>query len=285
MPIDVAQAVGYTLPAIPFTYEERDVMLYALAVGLGDPPTDAHTLQYTYENGLQVLPTFGVVPPFSALMGLGSVPGMDINPMMILHGEQYLELKGPIPTSGTLTSTPKVTGVYDKGKGALILMDADTADDKGNVVFSNQFSIFVRGEGGFGGDRGPSVKVEPPDRDPDAVEEFRTLPQQALLYRLCGDRNPLHADPNMASMVGFEQPILHGLCSFGVVGHAVLKHYCGYDAAKFKSIRVRFSGHVFPGETMVTKMWKDGDARVLLEAEVKERGVTCVSNAVVELNP
>lgn len=283
MPIDPAQATGHVMDPLPFTYEERDAMLYALAVGLGVPPTDEQQLQYAYENGLKVLPTFGVVPPFNALMGLGSVPGVDINPMMILHGEQYLEIKGPIPTSGTLTSAPKVAGVYDKGKGALILLDVDTTDEKGNLIFYNQFSIFVRGEGGFGGDRGPAATFKKPSRAPDVVEEFTTLPQQALLYRLCGDRNPLHADPGMASMVGFEQPILHGLCTFGVVGHAVLKHYCGWDAAKFKSIKVRFSGHVFPGETIVTKMWKESDTRVLLEADVKERGVTCVTNAAVEL--
>ncbi len=285
MPIDVDQALGATMEAIPFAYEERDVLLYALAVGLGDPPTDPQTLAYTYENGLTVLPTFGVIPPFAALMGLAGVPGMEINPMMILHGEQYLELKGAIPTSGTLTSTPKIAGIYDKGKGALILMDVDTIDAQGNWVCYNQFSIFVRGEGGFGGERGPSAGAGAPDRAPDATEEFRTLPQQALLYRLCGDRNPLHADPGMASMVGFEQPILHGLCTFGVVGHAVLKHYCGYDAAKFKSIKVRFSGHVFPGETIVTQMWRESDTRVALQAKVQERDTICVSNAVAELNP
>ena len=284
MPIDASQALGHVMDPLPFAYEERDVMLYALAVGLGVPPTDEKQLQFVYENGLQVLPTFGVIPPFNALMGLGSVPGVDINPMMILHGEQYLEIKGDIPTSGSLTSSPKVSGVYDKGKGALILIDVDTTDAQGNAVFFNQFSIFVRGEGGFGGDRGPAVSIEAPDRAPDTVEEFVTLPQQALLYRLCGDRNPLHVDPGMASMVGFDQPILHGLATFGVVGHAVLKHYCDYDAKKFKSIKLRFSGHVFPGETIVTKMWQESDSRILLEAEVKERGTTCVSNTAVELN-
>lgn len=284
MPIDPSQAVGAAITPMSFTYDERDVMLYALGVGLGDPPTDEHTLPYTFENDLKVLPTFGVIPAFPSLMGLGSVPGIEFNPMMLLHGEQYLELRAPIPTGGTLTSSPKVGAIYDKGKGAVVLVDVDTADEAGNVVAFNQFTVFLRGEGGFGGDRGPGPTNEAPGRDPDIVEEFATLPQQALIYRLSGDRNPLHADPNFAAIGGFERPILHGLCTFGVVGHAVLKHYCGYDAAKFKSIKVRFSGHVFPGETIVTKMWKESDTKVLLEADVKERGTTCVSNAAVELN-
>jgi len=283
MPIDVAQAVGHELAPMPFSYEERDVMLYALGVGLGGSPTDPGTLQYTFENDLKVLPTFGVIPAFPALMQIGNVPGLEFNPMLLLHGEQYTELKAPIPTSGTLTTKARISAIYDKGKGALVLIDADTVDGKDAVVCSNQFSIFLRGEGGFGGESGPKPTHEAPERAPDAVEEFQTLPQQALIYRLSGDRNPLHADPNFAAMGGFDRPILHGLCTYGIVGHAVLKTYCDYDPAAFKSIKARFSGHVFPGETIVTKMWKDGST-ITLQADVKERGTTCISNAAVQLN-
>lgn len=285
MPIDVAKAMAHEFTPLDFSYTERDVMLYALGVGAAATnPTDPKELQFVYENGLKVLPTFGVIPPFAALSGLMGVPGLEFNPMMLLHGEQYLEIrKHPIPTEATLTSTAKISGIYDKGKGALVTLDVTSKDHKGDDVFLNTFSVFLRGEGGFGGERGPEPGNEPPKREPDAVCEEATQPNQALIYRLSGDRNPLHADPQFAAMGGFEKPILHGLCTFGFVGRAVLKTYCDNDPTKFKSIKVRFASSVFPGETLITKMWRDGN-RVLLETSTKERGKVVISNAAVELN-
>src|SRR5437870_4309511 len=252
MPVDV-KAVGRKLEAVTHEYGERDVMLYALGVGCG---TDE--LQFTYERDLKVLPTFAVIPSFPAMMALGGV--MDVNPALVLHGEQRIELHGTIPTSGKLTTTPTVKAIYDKGKAALVIVETDTVDSKGRLLFRNTMGIFARGEGGFGGDRGPSgPRNVPPDRKPDKTVAMKTLEQQALLYRLSGDMNPLHADPNFAKIGGFETPILHGLCTFGHVGRAVLASYGGNDPARLKDFEVRFAGVVYPGETIVTEMW-DGNA-------------------------
>ncbi len=285
MPIDEKKALAAELDGVPYEYSDHEVMLYALGVGAGSPQTAPEQLQFTYEGDLKVLPTFGVVPPFPSLMGLMGAPGLDFNPMMLLHGEQYMEVrKHPIPTSGTLTTKPKISAIYDKGKGALVLLDAVTSDENGEEIFFNTFSVFLRGEGGFGGESGPKPTNAAPDRDPDKVVEMPTLPQQALIYRLCGDRNPLHADPGFASMGGFDKPILHGLCTFGIVGRAVLQEYCDNDPAKVKSIKVRFSGNVFPGETIVVEMWKESDDKILVRAKTAERGLDVITNAAVTLN-
>jgi acyl dehydratase len=272
MSVDLSM-VGKRLQSTQFTYGEKDVMLYALGIGAG-----THELQLTYEGDLKVLPTFGVIPAFPALFAMGSV--MSVNPMMVLHGEQRIELFRPIPTRGTLTTTPTIRAIYDKGKAALLIVDADTVDEKGTLLFKNTFGTFARGEGGFGGERGPSgPKNVPPDRTPDAVVEMRTLPQQALIYRLSGDMNPLHADPAFAKMGGYDTPILHGLCTFGHVGRAVLRRFCRNDPARFKALEVRFSGVVFPGETIVTEMWKIGAGQLIVQAKTKERGEMVISAA------
>jgi acyl dehydratase len=205
---------------------------------------------------------------------------MAVNPAMVLHGEQRIELSGPIPTHGTVTTTPTIRAVYDKGKGAVIVVVAVTIDDTGTVLFKNTFTTFARGEGGFGGDRGPTgAKNAPPSRPADAVVRAKTLPQQALIYRLSGDMNPLHADPEFAKLGGYQQPILHGLCSFGYVGRAVLRTYCGNEPVRLQSLDVRFSGVVFPGETIVTEMWLEDGGRVVLQARTEERGDVVISNA------
>ncbi|MEA2625021.1 MAG: hypothetical protein QOD06_1066 [Candidatus Binatota bacterium] len=274
MSVDL-NAVGKKLESSTFEYGEKDVMLYALGVGCG--PDD---LKYVYEQSLEVLPTFAVIPAFPALFAMGTA--MEVNPMMVLHGEQRIELAGPIPTSGTLTTTPTITGIYDKGKGALIVIDAETVDAKGRLVFRNSFGAFARGEGGFGGARGPGgPRNVTPSRPPDHVVERATLPQQALLYRLSGDMNPLHADPAFARMAGFERPILHGLCTFGVVGRAVLASCAGDDPGRFRAFEARFSGVVYPGETIVTEMWDEGGGRIVVQARTRERGDAVISNAAV----
>ncbi len=285
MPIDISKALGAELTPLAYEYDQKAVMLYALGVGAGVEATDPEELKFVYENdpGLFVLPSFGVIPPFPALMGLLAVEGMEINLMMLLHGEQYMEIrKHPVPTAGKLTTYPKVANIYDKGKGALIELEAETKDEAGDVVYYNVFGTFIRGEGGFGGEKGPAAGNEPPDRAPDKVIEMKTLPQQALIYRLSGDINPLHADPNFASMAGFEKPILHGLCTFGFACRAILKSYCGNDPEKFKSVKVRFSRHVFPGETIVTEMWEEG-GKIIFQVKAAERGEVAISNAAVEL--
>ncbi len=277
MPVDLS-AVGKKLPPTVYEYSEKEVMLYALGVGAGPDQ-----LAYVYERELKVLPTFAVIPAFPALFSMGTA--MDVNPVMVLHGEQRIELNGAIPTRGRLTTTPTIRAIYDKGKGALLVIDAETVDEKGKVLFKNTFGAFARGEGGFGGERGPSgARNVPPDRKPDATVEMRTLPQQALIYRLSGDMNPLHADPEFAKMAGYDRPILHGLCTFGHVGRAVLETYCGDDPARFKAFEVRFSGVVYPGETIVTEMWKASATEIIVQARVRERpGDVVISTAGVTI--
>ncbi|MDW7740129.1 MAG: MaoC/PaaZ C-terminal domain-containing protein [Bacillota bacterium] len=280
MPID-PKLVGKELPSLEISYSTKDIILYALGIGAGAEPDE---LKFVYENELEVIPTYGVIPPFGALMGIVGMEGMDFNLAMLLHGEQYLEIYKTIPVEGKMTSYPKISGIFDKGKGALVEIDVTTRDSKGEELFMNRFSTFIRGEGGFGGDRGPEPGNEPPERKPDRVVEMKTLPQQALLYRLSGDFNPLHADPGFAAMGGFEKPILHGLCTFGFAGRAVIREYCGNDPSRFKAIKVRFSRHVFPGETIVTEMWKVKDDQIIIRSKTAERGEYCLTNAAVWLN-
>ena len=203
---------------------------------------------------------------------MDAMPG--VNPVMLVHGEQRIELRGPIPTSGKLSGTGHISAIYDKGSGALLVVDSETKDASGNVLFTNSFGAFIRGEGGFGGERGPSAssKNVPPERAPDHTIEYKTSPDQAAIYRLSGDRNPLHIDPEFAKLGGFDKPIIHGLCTFGFVGRAVLEAVCGGDPDKLKAFEVRFSGVAFPGETIVTQIWNDSDGKVLVQATTAERG-------------
>jgi len=288
MPIELAKALGAALPPMDYTWNEDALILYALGAGIGldADPTSPEVLQYTYENGLKALPTFGVVPSFPALMGLMSVPGMSFNPMMLLHGEQYLEiLRRPVPTSARTRSEGTVKAIYDKGKGALVIIEVTTTADDGSPLFRNEFGIFLRGEGGFGGEPGPAAGNEPPARAPDAVVETPTTARQALLYRLSGDKNPLHADPGFAKLGGFDRPILHGLCTFANVGRAVIQACAGNDPTRFQSIRVRFVRPVMPGETIVTEMWDAGGGTILLRARTKEKDTVVISNAKATLAP
>jgi acyl dehydratase len=255
MALDLS-AVGKELPPSTYEYGDREVILYALGVG-----ATTQELDFVYEKNLKVLPTFAVIPAFPALMGLGRV--LEFNPAMLLHGEQRIELRGAIPTSGKLTTQGKVSAIYDKGSGALVVVDAETKDESGNVLFTNTFGAFIRG----------------------ITVEYKTSPDQAALYRLSGDRNPLHIDPDFAKLAGFDRPILHGLCTFGHVGRAILHSVCGSDPARLKAFEVRFSGIVFPGETIVTEIWKESDTRVIVQARTAERGEPVISNAAATIVP
>ncbi len=267
--VAIPEALGIELPPTSFEYEDRDVMLYALGVG-------ASELDFVFERNLKVLPTFAVIPGFPAMMGLAAT--VEINPVMLVHGEQRIKLHKPIPPKGKLTTSGKVTGVYDKGKGALLVVEAETKDDKGEVLFANTAGVFVRGAGDFGGERGPEAGNKAPERAPDKSVEMQTLPIQAMIYRLSGDRNPLHIDPAFAKMAGYDTPILHGLCTYGHVGRAVLNEYCDNDPARMTGLEVRFSRVVFPGDSITTEMWDEGGGRIVLQAKT-QRGDVVISNA------
>jgi acyl dehydratase len=283
MPIDPQQALAAKFPPAETRYDADDVILYHLGIGAGAPQTDPNELEYAYEKNLKVLPSFGVIPVFGAMGGsLFNTPGLKFNPAMLLHGEQDIELHRPLPTSAELVSESRIAGLYDKGKAALVVFEVKTSEKGGAPLFTNRFSLFLRGEGGFGGDSGPRVGNEAPQRAPDLTVESKTLPQQALLYRLSGDKNPLHADPAFAKLGGFDVPILHGLCSFGIVCKAAVDKALAGDVARVARYQARFAGVFFPGETMVTSIWREA-GKLLVASTSKERGAPVISNAAITL--
>ena len=266
-----------------FSYDDRDVILYNL--GVGAKRTEL-SLVYEGSDSFQVLPTFGVIPTFGAPTPFNMDDIMaNFSPMMLLHGEQYLEIrKYPIPTSARLVSSPRLIEVVDKGNAAIVVYGSVTKDTStGEDVFYNESTIFVRGSGGFGGpskggNRGVATAVyKPPQRNADTVVEEKTIPEQAALYRLSGDRNPLHIDPEFAKVGGFKDPILHGLCFFGISGKHIYQTY-----GPFKNIKVRFAGTVVPGQTLRTEMWKEGN-KVVFQTRVVETGKLCIAGAGAEL--
>ncbi len=282
MPIDPSKALGADLGGGETSWTQDDIILYHLGVGAGENATDPQELEYTYEKNLKVLPSYAVIPTFGAMVGLGSVEGLEFNFAMLLHGEQDIVLHKPIPTAATVKSSGRVAELWDKGKACLCVLEIDTRDEEGEPLFTNRYSLFLRGEGGFGGEAGPKAGNQAPDRDPDGVIEQATLPQQALLYRLSGDKNPLHADPEFAKMAGFDKPIIHGLCSYGVVCKAIVDGVLDGDVAKVARYQARFAGVGFPGETYLISYWKEGD-KVVIEASSKERGVKIISNAAITI--
>ncbi len=283
MPIDLEKALGAELPPSEGSWTQDDVILYHLGIGAGlKTPTDPQTLEYAYEKHLKVLPSFGVVPVFGAVGGMASVPGISINFALVLHGEQETILHRPIPTAAEIESRGRIAAVYDKGKAALIVIETETAEKGGEKLFTNRFSIFARGEGGFGGESGPKAGNVAPERAPDASVDSPTLPWQALLYRLSGDKNPLHADPEFAKLGGFDTPILHGLCSYGIVCKAVVDELLDGEVDRVAGYQARFAGVVFPGETIRTEMWRE-DGKILVSAKTVERDSTVISNCAVTL--
>lgn len=283
--IDPAPLIGAALPAFSVAYSERDVALYALGVGAPANPADADELKFVYElsgAGFVALPTFSVIA-LSRMVEtlLGGLPGLRFNPLMLVHGEHAIRITRPTPTSGGFAVRPTIRAVYDKGSGALIVVEMRCDDVAGAEIAQHEASLFIRGLGGFGGERGVSAADLTPERPPDTAHEERTLPQQALLYRLSGDTNPLHADPALAALGGFDRPILHGLCTYGFAARALLKHGCGNDPSRFRSIRARFAKPVFPGETLRTEMWLEGE-RMWFRVLAAERGEVVLSHGLAE---
>jgi 3-hydroxyacyl-CoA dehydrogenase/3a,7a,12a-trihydroxy-5b-cholest-24-enoyl-CoA hydratase len=297
--VDVDAALGYEFPEMRSKYDERDLSIYALGIGAAEDPGNEKDLRLVYElhgEGMVGAPSYGVIPAINCILTLGkegkTAPGMNYGLDRVLHGEQYTELVRPLPLKQKLTHKARIKEIWDKGSpdgkkgGAVVVTAIDTFDEEGNLLVKNETSTFVRGAGGWGGDRGPDEKNlnAPPDRAPDATIEQTIHQNQALLYRLSGDWNPLHADPGFAKAFGFERPILHGLCTFGYATRHVLSSFAkDGDYRFFKSIKVRFADPVLPGETVITEMWKESDTKILFRVKSKDRDKVVISNAAIEL--
>jgi len=257
-------AVGSTGDPVETSWSAKDALLYAVGVGAGQDPTNPADLPFVTENSMEitqrVLPTFAVVLPdvSGALLSMGS-----FNPVMLVHGEERVHLHREIPVRGTVSTVAEITAVWDKGSGAVVeITSRSSLLDDGEPLFDVVMSAFIRGEGGWGGERGPSAQSEIPDGvAPDVEVVYTTRPEQALVYRLSGDRNPLHSDPSFAALAGFDRPILHGLCTYGFTGRAILRELCDSDPARLESISGRFSSPVFPGEDLTVHIWRTASAR------------------------
>jgi acyl dehydratase len=284
MPIDYEKLINFQIPDVRQSRTTRDTMLYALSLGLGGDPTDSQELQYVFEKDLVGLPTMAVVlcAPHAWLRQSGTGVGNKI-----VHGGQRLTIHTKLPVEGDLLGVSKVKSVIDKGvgKGALVVTERKVySEHTGELVASLESTSFCRGDGGFGGPSGPVESPhEMPAREPDIVDE-RAIPlQAALIYRLNGDRNPLHADPEVARKAGFPRPILHGLCTFGYAGVALLRHCCHYDASQLKSMETRFSAPIMPGETLRTEIWRDGNLVSFRALAMRERDAVVLDNGRAEL--
>ncbi len=276
MPIDPDVAIGAELGSRTFSWSASDVLLYHLGIGAGSHAGDnlsPTALAYTFDGpGLQVLPSFGVVAPTFHETDPPplDLPGCDINLAQVVHGSQSVTVTAPVPTSGTATVTTTLTDIWDKTKACVIWQESvatSGTDGAGDVLWTARSSIFVKGEGGWGGERGSSEPVVLPEREADAVTTYAVTPQQALLYRLCGDRNPLHADPDFAAGAGFPAPILHGLCSYGIVLRELTDALLDGDATRVSGFGAKFSGVVFPGETIGVRGWRE-DGRIVASAAI-----------------
>ncbi|GEP37378.1 3-alpha,7-alpha,12-alpha-trihydroxy-5-beta-choles t-24-enoyl-CoA hydratase [Nocardioides psychrotolerans] len=273
MPIDPSVAIGAEIGERHFAWSPSDVLLYHLGIGAGSRAGDnlsSDALRHTLDGpALQVLPSFGVVAPSFHETDPPplDLPGCDINLAQVVHGSQSITVNGPLPTSGEATIRVHISDIWDKGKAAVIWQEGVATAPSGEELWTVRSSIFVKGEGGWGGDRGSSEKIGLPDRPADTDTTYDVTPQQALLYRLCGDRNPLHADPDFAKAAGFPAPILHGLCSYGIVLRELTDGLLGGDATGVAGFGGRFSGVVFPGETIRVQGWREDD-RIVAAATI-----------------
>jgi acyl dehydratase len=284
MAIDYDKIKNWRFPDIEQTYTAKDSILYALGVGYGHDPMDEAQLRYVYEKNLCAVPTMPVVLGHPGFWMMNPATGIDW--VKIVHGEQSLRIYHPVPTAGTVVGRMRVKAIVDKGKdkGALVYQERNVIDKaSGTVLATLDHVTFCRGDGGIGkSDPAPPPPPVVPESAPDASCDLPTLPQAALIYRLCADLNPLHAEPTVAKAAGFPRPILHGLCTYGVAGHAVLKTFCAYDPEKLVGLSVRFSSPVFPGETIRTEMWRR-DSTVLFRSRVLGRDVVVLNNCVATI--
>lgn len=285
MPIYYPDILEEESEAKTLTYTDKDIMLYALSIGMGGDPLNETELPFVYEQKLKAVPTAATV--LHASIGRVELTGKrpshrqsSVNYAMVVHGEQKIELHRPLPTSGSFVAITRTIGAYDKGagKGAVVVNETTWLDTSGEKVATLTGTRFARGDGGFGGpsEGAPQPHIVPV-RPPEKTVSFSTWPNQALLYRLNGDRNPIHADPAAAQRAGFDRPILHGLCTYGITCRAVLQEFLDFDPEPLLSHQVRFSSPVFPGDTIEVDLWRDGNV-ISFEARAKERGVTVIKN-------
>jgi acyl dehydratase len=261
VPINLDIALGAELEPVEFSWVSSDVQLYNLALGAGSDPMDSRELRYLTDGTPQVLPTFSsVAASFHATEApTVSFPGIEIELSRVLHASEAVTVSAPLPASGAGRAVTRITEIWDKGKAAVIFNETTVVDSSGKTLWTVKRSIFARGEGGFGGERGPSTSAETPERAADFEIDIPVLPQQALLYRLCGDRNPLHSDPEFAAAAGFPRPILHGLCTYGMTCKALVDTVLDADTTRVGSYGARFAGVVYPGETLKASVWQDGN--------------------------
>ena len=288
MGIDLNVALSADPTVRDVSWTERDVLLYHLGLGAGVDNLDPAELAWVYEKNLRVVPTFAMVAGQGVSAGAIAAPGMnlpgiDIDLRKILHGGQSLQLHAPIPASGTAQISSRVSDVWDKGKAAVIVLEQAATDVDGSPLWTSSMQIWARGEGGFGGPAGPDAVTAIPDREADKVLVTPTTAQQALVYRLSGDMNPLHVDPAFAKMAGFDQPILHGLASYGVVCKAVIDGVLDGDPAAVQSYSVRFAGSLCPGETIETSVWRDGNQLILQAVCVEREQQPILTHATMEI--
>ncbi|MFE5395386.1 MaoC/PaaZ C-terminal domain-containing protein [Streptomyces sp. NPDC056568] len=278
MPIDAARALAAAPRVREIAWDHRDVILYHLGIGAGRPATDPRELRYTLESRLHVLPSFATAagggPP--GVVGGLSTPGVDVDLSRVLHGGQYLRLHRALPVRGRASAASRLVAAYDKGTAAVLVLRTDVTDEDG-PLWTDEAEIFVRGEGGWGGARGPSGRPAPPPAEPpDHVAEVPVREDQALLHRLSGDFNPLHADPEFAARAGFDRPVLHGLCTYGGTLKSVVDALLDGDVRRVRAYRTRFAGVVYPGETLRVRMWRsadrDGEGAVRVAVSAVERG-------------
>ncbi len=289
MPINPDQAIGADLDPVEFSWSSNDVQLYNLGVGAGMDPMDSRELGYLLDDTPRVLPTFGNVAPSFHMTEPPAVkfPGIDIELGKVLHASEAISAPAPIPPSGTGRAITRFTDIWDKGKAAVIWSETTVTTPDGVLLWTQRRSIYARGEGGFGGDRGPSATQgsgsRPPQRAADIEVAIPVSPQQALLYRMCGDRNPLHSDPEFAAAAGFPRPILHGLCTYGMTCKAMTNTLLDGDTARIAGYCARFAGVVFPGETLRASIWEE-DGRFLAAVTAPARDDAAVLSGV-ELVP
>lgn len=281
MPLNYEQLMSMKNLGQKYSYGERETMLYAYAIGMGADPLDDKELAFVNEATATARPLM-VVPTFASVAAWGARPGeINLNSVMVVDGERDITFHRPLATAADITADSSVLAVFDKGKdkGAVIRHQTVLRSTNGEVLATVVASTFARGDGGFGGpsEGGQSEPHQVPTRAPDLTLDIPTRPDQALIYRLCGDRNPLHSDPEFAKRAGFPRPILHGMCTYGITCRGVLQTYADYDPAAFKRHGARFSAPVYPGESVTLELWRDGDV-ISFEAKVKARGVTVVKN-------